>query len=192
MYRQWIGLLALSLFGWQTARAQQNQKNQLSRHSPVRPIPTQQARPDYAVTTLPARTTVSPEVESIIMGRVMITDSIHNLLPVADAYVSIEHAGEKWYAQTDSVGTYRLSLPTRKLTSPLTVRARTMEAARGQTTVDVSASTKSIIANDIIVDKPAPMKDITGGGIALIPTPSRWQKFKRKLFHTSANNPQKS
>ncbi len=179
-YRQWIGLLALSVFGWQTARAQQNQANR-----PVWPSP---GRPDYTVTPLPGRTTlsnvstISPEVESVITGRVMIPDSGGNLIPVSNAYIIIGQSGGTSQTQTDRLGTYRLLLPTRLLTPQLTIRAVTVEAARGIITVDVPASTQSIVVNDIILKKPGPVTSISAGGIALIPTPSRWQKLKRKLF----------
>lgn len=177
-WRQWIGLLALGLFGWQTARAQQNQANR-----PSRPVSTQPARPDYAVTTLSNVITVSPEVESVITGRVMITDSSGNLIPVANAYIIIGQSGGTSQTQTDRLGTYKLRLPTRLLTPQLTIRAVTVEAAHGIITVDVPASTQSIVANDIILEKPGPVTSISTGGIALIPTPSRWQKLKYKLFH---------
>ena len=184
-YRQWIGLLALSVFGWQTARAQQNQANRSSRPYPGQSVSLQPARPDYTVTSLPSRTTIStisPEVESVITGRVMISDSGGNLIPVSNAYIIIGQSGGTSQAQTDPLGTYRLLLPTRLLTPQLTIRAVTVEAARGITTVDVPASTQSIVVNDIILKKPGPVTSISAGGIALIPTPSRWQKLKRKLF----------
>ena len=190
VYRQWIGLLALSLFGWQTTRAQQNQANH-----PSRPVPTQQARPNFSVTALPGRTTLSTvqessdrEEKSVITGKVMITDSSGSLSPVPNAFIFIGQLGGTSQTRTDSLGTYRLSLPTRLLTSPLMISAHTLEAARGGILIAVSPSTKFPVADDIILEKPVPRKDITGGGIALLPTPSRWQKLKHKLFHASSRS----
>lgn len=180
IWRHWIGLLTLSLFGWQTTRAQQNQSDR-----PLRPASAQQTsvKLNYAVTTIPVRTTIGPETKSVITGKVMIMDSSGNPIPVSEAFVSIEQSGHRWQAFTDSTGAYKLLFPTRLLTSQLTVYARTSSRSQGNITFDASTPAASIAVNDLILEKPAPRKDITGGGICLIQTPSRWQKIKRKLFH---------
>ena len=177
VWRQWFGLLTLSLFGWQTARAQQNQTGRPSSQQTS-------VKLDYAVTTIPVRTTVGPETKSVITGKVMVVDSNGSPVPVSEAFVSIEQSGHRWQAFTDSTGIYKLLFPTRLLTSQLTVYARTSNHSQGNITFDASTPAATIALNDLIIlEKPAPRKDITGGGICLIQTPSRWQKIKRKLFH---------
>lgn len=181
VWRQWFGLLTMSLFGWQTARAQHTQTDR-----PSRPVSAQQApaRLDYAVTTIPVRTTVGPETKSVITGKVMMMDSSANPLPVPYTFVFIEQSGHRWQALTDSTGTYKLLFPTQLLTAQLTVYARTPNNYRGNITFDASTSATTITLNDLIIlEKPAPIRVITGGGICIIQTPSLWQKIKRKLFH---------
>lgn len=180
VWRQWFGLLTLGLFGWQTTRGQHNQTN-----SPLRPASVQQAsvKVDFAVSTIPVRTTVGSETKSVITGKIMVMDSSGSPVPAPYAHVFIEQSGHKWQAFTDSSGAYKLLFPTQLLAGQLTVYARTPTNCRGNITFDASTSAATIALNDLIIlEKPAPVKVITGGGICLIQTPSRWQKIKRKLF----------
>ncbi|GAB4035957.1 carboxypeptidase-like regulatory domain-containing protein [Spirosoma jeollabukense] len=181
VWRQWLGFLTLSLFGWQTARAQQSQTDRSSR-----PVAAQQAsiKVEAAVKPIPVRTTVGPETMSVIAGKVIMTDSSGSPLPAPYAHVFIDQPGHKWQASTDSTGAYKLLLPTRLLTGHLTVYARTPNRWQGNITFDVLTSAPIITLNDLVIEeKPVPIKAITGGGICLLQTPSRWQKFKRRLFH---------
>jgi len=178
LWRHWIGLLTMSLFGWQTARAQLSQPNGLSRSNAV--------RPDYSVTTRPIRSATGSNATCIVTGRVMLMDSSGRLSPTPNADVVVGGLGQTWQAKTDTSGTFTLVVPTQLLVTELNARAYIPGQVYGQTTFEVSPSTTSVVVNDIIIRQrwhQTPAKDITGGGIALVHMPSRWQRFKRHLFH---------
>ncbi|AUD02561.1 hypothetical protein [Spirosoma pollinicola] len=173
-WRHWVGLLTMSLFGWQTARAQLNPARK-----PAQPA---SIRPDFAVNTLPARTSASPPTKMDIVGRAMLMDSAGNLSPALEAYVSISLHGENWQTQTDSTGAFSLQVPGQLQVTDLKIQVMTPGRASGNSTFSVSPSTCSVVLNDIVLQKPMAPRTISTGGLVLIKTPSRWQKLTRKLF----------
>jgi hypothetical protein len=174
VWRHWIGLLSLSLFGWQTAKAQLNQVAKAPQPTAV--------RPDFSVSTIPVQA-IDAEKKWVITGRVMLKDTSGKLSPASGVTVSASQFVEHWQAQTDSTGSFELVVTSQKQLTELTVWTYTQGYLPGKATIPVSNSSSPIILNDIIVRQPKPMKTITGGGICLVKTPSRWQKLKQKLFH---------
>ncbi|GAB2557658.1 hypothetical protein GCM10027085_56080 [Spirosoma aerophilum] len=140
-----------------------------------------------AISPLPARQTVSPPTLVTIDGRVMHQDSSGNLSPLADVYISITQADKTWRTQTDSSGLFTVSVPAQLQPTDLTLAAHTVSSFHipGRTTFTVSPSTCSVVLKDIVLIEPRPRQtiSITGGGLTLVRTPSRWQKLKQKLFH---------
>ncbi|MVM31896.1 hypothetical protein GO755_17740 [Spirosoma sp. HMF4905] len=182
VWRHWAGLLTLSLFGWQTAKAQLNQA--------PKPSPPTSVRPDFTVSTIASRKIFEPDAKRVITGRVMLMDSIDHLSPASQATVTVYQLGKVWETQTDSTGTFSLSVSVQVLDKPLqsgnpkiVVATSFPNHSRGSATLDVRPATTPITVDDIILYKQSKMKNITGGGICLIKTPSLWQKLKQKLFH---------
>lgn len=177
-WRHWIGLLTLGLFGWQTARAQVKLVS--------KPVPSVSVRPDIAVASLPARQTVSPPTLVTIEGRVMHKDSSGTLSPLAEVYISISQTDKTWRTQTDSLGVFTISVPAQLQPADLTLQAHALSPFHipGRTTFTVSPSTCSVALKDIVLTEPETRQpiSITGGGLTLVRTPSRWQKLKQKLF----------
>ncbi|WP_460969583.1 hypothetical protein [Spirosoma migulaei] len=176
VWRHWVGLLTMGLFGWQTARAQLNQA--------PKPSPSTSVRTDFSVSTISVPD-IDAEKKWVITGRVMLMDTSGKLSPASGVTVSASQFVEYWQAQTDSTGTFELIVTSQKQLTELTVWTYTQGYLPGKATIPVSNSTSSITLNDIIVREPRPImrKNITGGGICLVKTPSRWQKLKRALFH---------
>lgn len=182
VWRHWLGLLTLGLFGWPSAKAQVNPTLGSSQPTVVQAA---SQRPDYSVTTLPVPSTISKSINWTVSGRVMLSDSIGHLSPVSNAHVSVSHMGNIWQTQTDSAGSYTLSIATQLNTPTLNVWVYKHNGLHAKATVASTWATASITLDDIIVIQPQRglRQDITGGGIAIIQTPSRWQRLKRKLFH---------
>ncbi|MFD2932953.1 hypothetical protein [Spirosoma flavum] len=175
LWRHWVELITMSLFGWQTAQAQVKPVN--------KPSPPTSVRPDFTVMALPVRAGASPQTKMVIDGRAMLMDSNGSLFPALEARVSVSLHGENWQALTDSTGAFNLLVPTQLQVTEIKVRIMTPSFALGSTTFSVSPSTCSIALNDIILSKPMPRRDITGGALTTTKTPSRWQKLKNKFFN---------
>ena len=173
VWHQWVSLLTMSLFGWQTAQAQGSQASKPPQPTSVRPA--------YSVMMLPVRAVGGSVTKRVISGRVMLMDSSGRLSPVSAADVGISRWGERWQTQTDSTGAFSLTVLTRNQIAELTVGVSAPDHLYANTTVDAS-STTSIVLDDIILHERMRPKAITSGGMAFIQTPSRWQKLKRKLF----------
>lgn len=173
VWHRWVGLLTMSLFGWQTAQAQVSQTSRPPQPTSVRPV--------YSVTTLPIQAVGGSVTKRVISGRVIFMDSSGNLSPVPAADISVERYGEK--TQTDSTGTFSLTILTKSQVDKLTILVSAPDHLYRHTTFEVSSSTTSIVLDDIILHRMGHPKAITGGGMVLIQTPSRWQKLKQKLFH---------
>jgi hypothetical protein len=176
VWRHWISLLTMGLFGWQTARAQLNQTSNLAQTTAV--------KTSYRVTALPIRASLGGSfTELTVTGKVMCMDSSGNLLPAAKAYVFVGRPGKNWQTQTDSTGAFTLSVSIPMQATEFTLSTLAPYHRPEKTTFQATPSTTSIVLNDIILHEPQQRLYITGGGMAIIKTPSRWQKFKRKLFH---------
>ena len=65
----------------------------------------------------------------------------------------------------------------------LAVGASAPNHRHSQIRVDVLASTTLVALNDITLYQPGPVRDMVGGGLAIVRAPSRWQKLKRRLFN---------
>src|SRR5919199_3371395 len=102
VWRHWANLLTLSLFGWQTARAQFNQ--------PAQPAFIQQipVTPAIRVTTQLSHT--ATDKNWVIYGRVVTKDSSGNLLPLPDATIFVLQSGNNLVIRTDQAGAYSLSV----------------------------------------------------------------------------------
>ncbi|MCK8492209.1 hypothetical protein M0L20_10145 [Spirosoma sp. RP8] len=182
VWRHWLSLLTMSLFGWQAARAQVNQRRILSQ-----PATVYQAaeKPVVSIRAIPVRSTLGPSTKWVVRGRIMRNDSSGTLLPVSGAYVSVSRSGERWVTQSDDTGAFSLPITTRIDTTAFKVDVHALTFWRGQTTFQGSPSSPVIELNDILLysyGRPISVA-ITGGGIAILKTPSRWQRLKRKLFH---------
>lgn len=182
VWHQVVGLLTMGLFGWQTARAQLSPVSRPSRPVSVQPV---SSRPEYSVATLPVRRATTGTDTWTVTGNVMISDSTGKLSPVSTAHVSITQMGQFWKAQTDSTGTFRLSIPAKPYATELTVWVSVNDHLHEKVRIEATPSTALIVLHDVLLRQPAyrSSMNITGGGIAIIEMPSRWQRFKRRLFH---------
>ncbi|QDK78181.1 hypothetical protein EXU85_06045 [Spirosoma sp. KCTC 42546] len=174
VWRHWVGLLTMGLFGWQTARAQLNQAPKPSQPTSV--------RPDFAVSAIPVQA-IDAEKKWVITGRIMLLDTSGRLSPASGVTLSASQFVEHWQTQTDSTGAFELVVTSQKQLTELTVWTYTQGYLPGRATIPITTSTSLITLNDIILREPRPLKNITGGGLVTIKSPSRWQRLKRALFH---------
>ncbi len=181
VWRQWIGLLTMGLFGWQTAKGQPSQVAKPAQSVSVRPV--------FSVAAITIQKAISPDAKVIIKGLVMLEDSNSNLAPMLDWEVSVFQSGETWQTRTDSSGFYTLTVPVRVSESPIqealifSVSASYPGYLRTGSRISVKPTATSVAVDNIVLRQLMHQRSISGGGICLIKTPSRWQKFKRKLFH---------
>lgn len=174
-WRQWLGLLTLSLFGWQSVRAQDQPTIDAQRLPPAQSCVD---RPNFSVAALPARKASEQETTLLVSGYVMLMDTSGHVSPASNAHV---YAG-RFETRTDSTGAYTLSVSSQTSITKLTVSATMVAHLPRQLSVDIAPSTESVTLNDIILRQPGPTTVITTGGIAIVRKTSRWQTLKRKLF----------
>ncbi|WP_020604997.1 hypothetical protein [Spirosoma spitsbergense] len=181
VWRHWVGLLTMGLFGWQTARGQSSQV--------AKPAQAVSMRPVFSVSVIPVQKAISFDAKVTINGRVMLEDTNRHLSPMSGWNVSVFQSGETWQARTDSCGFYRLTVPVRVQQNPIqdpvkfSINASYPGYLRAGSTVSVKPTATSVSVDDIILRQLLTTpRTITGGGICIIQPPSRWQKLKRKLF----------
>ena len=183
VWYRWVGVLSMSLFGWQSAQAQQKQVASVAVHEPAE-------RVRFEVDAIPARTSTDVDTEWTVSGRVVSMDSTGEVSPVPMANIlisglqtrSLGVPGVLHNTRTDSTGAFSLSVPTQTLLTKLTVLVSTKDNRRGKATFEVMPNTTSILLNDIVLYETLARQTITGGGICTVKPPTRWQKVKRKLF----------
>ena len=181
VWRHWVGLLTMGFFGWQTARGQASQVTK-----PVQPV---LVRPVFSVSAIPIQKPISPDAKITISGRVMLEDSTGYLSPMSGGIVSISQSGETWQTKTDSSGLFGLNIPIKAQYGPIqesltfSISSSFPGHLRAGFTISVKMTTTSVMVDDIVLRHLSTTgKNISGGGICLIKTPSRWQKLTRKLF----------
>lgn len=174
-WRRWAGLLTMSLFGWQTARAQLNQAGS--------PLPASQAvvQPAFSVAEISGRS--APATYSLaVTGRVFFKDTTGTVLPMANAHVLVTGAGTIRETRTDSTGSYTVSIMMPIQPGRLRILASTEARDYGQMTVEASPQKASLDAPPLIIDRIKESRNITGGGLCIVQPPTRWQRLKRKLI----------
>jgi hypothetical protein len=181
VWRHWVGLLTMGLFGWQTGRGQSGQIAK-----PAQPV---SVRPVFSVSVIPIQKAISPDAKVIINGRVLLEDSTGFLSPMSDWTVNVSQLGETWQTKTDSSGLFGLTVPIKVQESPIqksltfAISASFPGYRQAGSTISVKSTAPSVTVNDIVLRQLMHQRSISGGGICLIKTPSRWQKLTRKLFH---------
>ena len=181
VWYRWVGVLSMSLFGWQTAQAQQKQVASVSVQEPLE-------RVRFEVDAIPVQ--AGSDSRCIISGRVMVIDSGRGVIPVLNATVFVkglynQNTGENYRTQTDSTGYFKVSIPAQIQKTQLTVQALMPDYFPEKVTVDIGPSSTSIIVSNITFSRSfdsVKRVSITGGGICLVKSPTLWQKVKRKLF----------
>lgn len=174
-WRHWVSLLTMGLLSWQTAKAQLNQTSKPSSPTSV--------RPDFSVSAIPSQA-INEEKKWVVRGRVMGMDSTGSLSPVSEVSVSASQFTERWQTQTDSTGAFELVISTKRQPAELTIGAYSAYYIPGRSKAFTLSSASQITLDDIIMRAPTHRRQtITGGGMCLIKTPSRWQRLKRALFH---------
>lgn len=171
-----VALLTMGFFGWHVAQGQSGQSTQLPHQTSPRPY--------FSVDQLPAHSVADQGTELVVKGRVMLTDSAGNSLPVVSADVSIRGTGHSWQACTGSAGVFAVTIPRQTQGTELSIWITTADGLSGQATFAVTPSDRAIILDEVTVRgvKILPRADITGGGICVIQPPTRWQRFWRKIF----------
>ncbi|GAB4023242.1 hypothetical protein [Spirosoma koreense] len=183
VWRHWLSLVALGLFGWQTARAQVSRPTRHPQLMAQRQTPVSAG---ISVAPIPVETAGGPEKMWTITGRALLQDSVGNITPLSGADVAL--GGFK--TQTDSAGAFTVSFPKLTRATDLTVfvsalnRIHNRSRIHERITFDVSPFMSSITLPDLVINAPtwAPARNITGGGLMIVRKPSLWQKVKRKLF----------
>lgn len=170
-WQQWLGVLTMGLLSWQTAQAQSKQTEPQ----------TASVRPDWLIKPLASRAASAPDTTWTVTGRAMLEDSSGMLSPMSQADVFIR-AGAGWITKTDSTGTFSLLIPTHLQITQIQIIISAPDRLRGGTTVTVSSANPIVNVGDVVVYQTKHIKDVIGGGLAVIQTPSRWQRIKRKLF----------
>ncbi|MBC7571313.1 MAG: hypothetical protein H7319_16515 [Spirosoma sp.] len=173
VWQRWVGLLTMGLFGWHITQGQSVQTRQVSSQTVERPY--------FSVAEIPVRPTAGSGAELVVSGRVVLADSGGNLSPVS-ADVMISGTRKLWLARTDSSGAFVVTIPHQTEITELKVRAYTSDRSRGQIIFNASPSDRSITLDDVVIYAPELKANITAGGICLVKSPSRWQKFWQKLF----------
>lgn len=179
-WHRWVGVLTMSLVGWQTARAQPGQSD--------RPIQTTSTRP----TTIRTDANAIPEPDQYasgldkkwtISGRVMSLDSGGNLIPVQGAAVSVGRLADYVRTQTDSAGHFKLDIPSQPFAAEMKAYVYSNDHIPKTSLFSASPSIGTYVLDDIIVRQLTKRVSISGGGICTTKSLSRWQKLKRRLFH---------
>lgn len=166
--------------GWQTAQAQSNQALPPTRATTIQPL-----KP------LSIREVVPEDTNQVIVsGRVLIADSTDAIACLPNAMVHIMMADPltanrfRFKAgQTDGTGMFRILVPVGWSMEKLTINVTGGDfQVRGVHPVVISA-TPSITISDIILTESARTKhlSVSGGGLVVIKSPSRWERIKQKL-----------
>lgn len=181
-WHYWISLLTMGWLGLQTAQGQQPATKSATAYptpaSPVQPSFVPIVRADHPLTS-------NHSVPLTISGRVLLYDTGAIVRPVANAYVNIGRFTDGWHTKTDSTGAF--SLVVTSLNQPTTFNVWASAAPRlhssyqlqtkgTETTIELSDTALAVYSS-------RPMVDVTGGGIAILHMPSRWQRFWRGLLH---------
>ena len=181
VWRHWVGLIAMGLFGWQTAKGQSSQATKPTQSASVKPV--------FSVSAIPVQKPFDPDAKVVINGRVMLEDTSSHLSPMSGWNVSVFQSGEKWQTRTDSSGLYSLTVPVRVQDSAIqepvqfAVSASYPGYRHVGRTISVEPTATSVRVDDIVLRQLLTTpRTISGGGICTIQSPSRWQKLKRKLF----------
>lgn len=179
IWRRWIGVLTMSLVGWQTAKAQPGQSDRSVQTASTRPTT---IRTDTNAISEPDQYASGLDKKWTISGRVMSLDSSGNLVPVQSADVSIGRLADYVRTQTDSAGHFKLEVSCQPFTSDMTAYVYSQGYIPKTSSFSASPSIGTYVLDDIIVRQLTKRTTISGGGICTIKSPSRWQKLKRKLF----------
>ncbi|WP_052731083.1 hypothetical protein [Spirosoma radiotolerans] len=181
-WRRWIGLLTMSLLGWQTAKAQLSQSSNSAHAASARSTSVQT---DSSTIPGPSQKVTDSDKKWTIRGRVMSLDSSGNLVPVQGANVAIGRLADYQQTETDSAGLFELDIPSQLFVSEMTARAYAPDHIPKSISFNASPSITSYVLDDIIVRRLSRLKfaSISGGVVCVIKSPSRWQRFKRSLFH---------
>lgn len=182
-WRQWAGLLTMSLLGWQTARAQLNEAGSTAQSAPTSKVAT---RPTFFVAEISNH--AAPATYSLVItGRVLLGDTTGTVSPVANANVlvtgseTLTGTGKFQETRTDSTGSYSVSITMSVHPNIVRVAASTSNRLSGHMSAETSPQQTVIDLPPLIIDQLRQHQDITGGGICIVQPPTRWQRLKRKL-----------
>ncbi|QJD79934.1 hypothetical protein [Spirosoma rhododendri] len=185
-WQRWLSLLAMSWLGLQTALAQQHSTKSTPSHptqtSPVQPSFTPIVRADLPLTTDRTKSLM-------ITGRVLLRDTTGTVQPLANAYVQVGYYHGSWQVKTDRDGTYSLTITALEKPTTLNVHINSGGTVRtdyySSCQIQTTGTEKSLQLNDVTLVQSVTrnLQTITGGGIAIIPAPTRWQRFWRSLLH---------
>lgn len=185
-WQRWVSLLTMGWLGLQTTLAQQHPTKSTPSHathtSPVQPSFAPILRADRLLTTDRTKPLT-------ITGRVLLRDTAGIVRPLANAYVQVGYYHGNWQVKTDRDGTYNLTITALEKPTTLNVhingggvgRADAYSACQIQTT----GTEEALQLNDVTLVQYAirQSRTVSGGGMAIIYTPTRWQRFWRGLFH---------
>ncbi len=181
-WRHWLSIVTMGALSWQTAQAQSGQvvtPSRLATIQPLKSLATQEAIPGDT-----NQVTVS--------GRVMFADSTGFISAVPNATVLVKTIDPHVQTRklfmsgvTDDAGRFNLLIPADWPINNLTLDVFAIGLSAHEVKTNVRSATATITLSDVLLTETMCVKriSISGGGIAVIKSPSRWQRLKRKFFH---------
>jgi hypothetical protein len=180
-WHRWVSLLTMGWLGLQTAFSQQHPTSPAqsppTQSSPVQPRFNPITRSDRSVAT-------NHSIPLTISGRVMLDDTV-GVRPLPNAYVTIARWNESWHVKTDSNGTYNLTVMTQQQPTAFNVMVNGGTGLRSSCHIQTTGTEKTIQLSDValMIYGSLHTVEVSGGGIAILHTPTRWQRFWRGLLH---------
>ncbi len=186
-WQRWLSLLTVGWLGLQTALAQQHPTKPAASTHPTQTSPVQ---PSFTPIVRPDRPLITDRTKPLtITGCVRLRDTAGIVRPLANAYVSVGYYHGNWQVKTDRDGMYSLTINALEKPTMLNVHVNSSDTVRTEYNnscqIQTTGMEKTIQLNDVTLIQYAPRQqhDISGGGMAIIPAPTRWQRFWRGLVN---------
>ncbi len=182
VWQYWLSVLTMGVLSWQTAQGQQGPITSPARTTTIQPL-----KP------LAIREVVPEDTNQVIVsGRVMSVDStgavavllnatVHVMLP--DLLIPNQYHLRD--GQTDNAGRFRITLPADWSMDKVTINVFGTDFSTFRIHPNVTSTTPLITLSDIILTENMRVKHrtVSGGGLTIVKSPSRWQRIRRRLFH---------
>lgn len=181
-WRHWLSVLTTGILSWQTAQGQPGPVTGPAWTTTIQPI-----KPLAIRDVVPEDTN-----QVIISGWVMFADSlgVSSTLPQATVMVQSTDPHSPSQRQfrsgiTNDHGIFQLRIPAGWSADEITINVFANDFDVYGIHPEGILNADSIKLGDMVLNEKmfAKKLTITGGGLTIVKSPSRWQRFKRRLFH---------
>jgi hypothetical protein len=181
-WQRWLSLLTMGWLGLQTVFAQQH----IAKTTNLTQTHTSLVQPSFAPIARADRLLTTDRTKPLtITGRVLLRDTTNNVRPLANANVTISRYNSSWHSKTDSTGEFTLTVTTLEQPTAMNIWVNGGHTLRSSCQIQTTGTEKIIRLSDValMTYSSRQLRTVTGGGMAILYAPTRWQRFWRGLFH---------